>query len=208
MRRKTDQRGLIQWAFLLGFLFLAAGVMRSGTTIVGAAPVSAPAIATIRISDVINGLEELKDREAELKLFIKDQRAGIKAIGEDLQNTVDELNLLPQGSPQRKAMVQKAMRLRLNLEVEGEISGQLIDQRRGEVYSEIFGKIKDASAKLAQREGYHLVVTDDSDVEINPDTEQRVRSGILSRRVLFSDPALDLTDELILMMNNAWNAGG
>lgn len=208
MRRKVDQSGLLQWAFLFGFLFLAMGLMRSNPTSVDAAPVNAPVIASVRISEVINGLDELKDREAELRLFIDEQQAGIKKIGDDLQNAVDELNLLPDGAAQKKVIVQNARRLRLNLEVEGEISSQLIDQRRGEVYAEIFAKIEKAAQRLAQREGYHLIITDDSDAEIRPDTERNVRSGILSRRVLFSDPALDITDELILTMNNAWKAGG
>ena len=120
---------------------------------------------------------------------------------------VDDMNLMPAGTPQMKQAYQEAMRLRLNLEVEGEISTQLIDARRGEVYAEIFKKIQSGAQQLAQREGYHLIITDDSDAVINPDTERNVRAGILSRRVLFSDPSLDVTDDLILTMNNAWKAG-
>lgn len=207
MRRKLDQSGLLQWAFVLGFLFLAVGLMRTDTASVAAAPVSAPVIASIRISEVINGLDELKEREGELRLFIDEQQAGIKKIGVELENKVEELNLMPNGSAQKKESVQQAMRLRLNLEVEGEISTQLIDARRGEVYADIFKKIEEAARLLAQREGYHLIITDDSDAEIFPDTEQRVRGGILSRRVLFSDPSLDITADLVLTMNNAWKAG-
>jgi len=208
MRRIMEQSGFVQWVFLFGVLFLAAGLMQSSRTAsVVAAPVSAPVIASVRISEVINGLDELKERESELRLFIEQQQAGIKKINDELQSAVEELNLLPDGAVERKAMVQSAMRLRLNLEVEGEISSQLIDMRRGEVYSDIFKKIESAAQKLAQREGYHLILTDDSDAEIPPDTERNVRGGILSRRVLYVDPTLDVTGELILMMNNAWKAG-
>lgn len=207
MRRKSDQSGLFQWAVLLGIVFLAMGLLRSNTASVTAAPVKAPVIASVRISEVINGLDELKEREAELRLFIEDQKAGIKKIGEELQTLVDELNILPNGAAEKKEMVQKAMRLRLSLEVEGEISSQLIDQRRGEVYADIFTKITKSSQDLARREGYHLIIADDSGVEIKASTEQNVRAGILTRRVLFSDPALDVTDDLVLTMNNAWKAG-
>jgi len=207
MRQKMNQSGLMQWAILFGIGFLALGLMRSNTGSVDAAPVNAPVIASVRISEVINGLEELKDREAELRLFIDEQQAGIKKIGEDLQSKVDELNLLPDGAAQRKALVQEAMRLRLNLEVEGEISSQLIDQRRGEVYADIFKKIEDTAKVLAQREGYNLILSDDSDAEVRADKEQNVRAGILMRRVLFADPSLDITGDVILTMNNAWKAG-
>lgn len=208
MRRKMNQSGFFQWAFLFGFLFLGMGLMQSSRTAsVDAAPVGAPVIASVRISEVINGLDELKERESELRLYIDQQQARIKEIGDELQSAVEELNLLPADAVERKTMVQSAMRLRLNLEVEGEISSQLIDMRRGEVYSDIFKKIELAAQKLAQREGYHLILTDDSDAEIPPDTERNVRGGILSRRVLFSDPTLDVTDELVLSMNNAWKAG-
>jgi len=208
MRRKLDQSGLVQWAFLFGILFLAVGLMRPGTSTVVAEPVSAPVIASVRISEVINGLDELKEREADLRLFIDEQQSQIKKIGDELQGMVDELNLLPANSPQKKELVQKAMRHRLNLEVEGEISTQLIDQRRGEVYAEIFKKIEEATMQLARHEGYHLIITDDSDGAIVPDTERNVRGAILSRRVLYSDPSLDVTADLVLTMNNAWKAGG
>ena len=104
-------------------------------------------------------------------------------------------------------MVQTAMRLRLNLEVEGEISSQLIDARRGEVYADIFNKIRESTQRMAQREGYHLIFSNDSDEIITPSTEQKVRLQILARQVLFNDPSLDVTEELILTMNNDWKAG-
>jgi Skp family chaperone for outer membrane proteins len=207
MRQKTNQSGLLQWAILFSVVLLTMGFMRSNNVVVDAAPVNAPVIASVRISELINGLDELKDREAELRLFIDERQAEIKKIGDELQSTVDELNMLPAAAAQRKALVQKALRLRLNLEVEGEISSQLIDQRRGEVYADIFKKIEETAQLLAQRAGYHLIITDDSDVEIRPNTEQNVRAGILTRRVLFSDPSLDITDDLMLTMNNAWKAG-
>ena len=207
MQRNQNRPGLFQWAILLGVVFVAAGLLKSNTSPVNAAPVDAPVIATIRISEVINGLDELKEREAELKMFIDERQADIARRGEELAAKVDEMNLMPTGTPQRKQAYQDAMRLRLNLDVEGEISTQLIDARRGEVYAEIFKKIQSGAQQLAQREGYHLIITDDSDAVINPDTERNVRAGILSRRVLFSDPSLDVTDDLILTMNNAWKAG-
>ncbi|MCB9838367.1 MAG: OmpH family outer membrane protein [Phycisphaeraceae bacterium] len=208
MRRKADQSGLVQWAFLFGFLLLAAGLIRSGTAPVAAAPVQSPIVATVRVSDVINGLDELKERESELRLFIEEQKTNINKLGDDLTAKVDEMNLMPDGSAQKKAAYQEAMRMRLNLEVEGEISSQLVDARRGEVYADIFKKISDTARALAQNQGYSLVLTDDSGVEIQPSTEQNVRAGILSRRVLYSDPSLDITSDLILTMNNAWKAGG
>jgi len=208
MRRNQNRPGLFQWAFLLAVAILAAGVLQSNTQpATAAAAVKSPVIATIRVSEVINGLDELKERENELKLFIDERQAEIKTLGEELATLVDDMNLMPTGSPQKKEAYQQAMRKRLNLEVEGEISSQLIDARRGEVYAEMFKRIQAAAQQLAQREGYHLVITDDSDSVINPDTERVVRAGILSRRVLFSDPSLDITDDLILTMNNAWKAG-
>lgn len=212
MRHNLDhpgaRPGLFRWAVLAVVLFVGAGLVRMAGQPVDAAPINNPVIATVKVSEVINGLEELKDREAELRLFIDEQKAGIQKIGDELQELVDELNILPDGAAQKREKLQKAMRLRLNLEVEDEISTQLIDQRRGEVYAQIFKKINESAKLLAQRNGYHLILTDDSDTEVRPDTERNVRAGILTRRVLYSDPSMDITDELILSMNNAWKAGG
>ena len=62
--------------------------------------------------------------------------------------------------------------------------------------------------------GYDFVLMDDTSAElaVNPESkvarEIQVKQQMTARRSLYVNPAMDITDQLIQRMNNAFNAGG
>jgi hypothetical protein len=56
---------------------------------------------------------------------------------------------------------------------------------------------------MATSNGYDLVLVNDSLAEIPPGTEEELNRQISARRILFANPRIDLTDELIAYMNAA-----
>jgi Skp family chaperone for outer membrane proteins len=73
--------------------------------------------------------------------------------------------------------------------------------------------IKGAVAQFAQINGYDIVLVDDSGRELSIDAqskasrEMQVKAQMNARRLLYTNPEVDVTDELIERMNNAFNAG-
>ncbi len=57
---------------------------------------------------------------------------------------------------------------------------------------------------LAEQEGYALVVVDDSIVDFQSGTEADMMRQISARRMLYASPRVDITDALIMQMNNAF----
>ena len=66
---------------------------------------------------------------------------------------------------------------------------------------------------MAESEGYDLVIVDDSKAPFteNPDArvsrEGHILQQIAVRRIMYANPMIDITQDLIVRMNNANNAG-
>ena len=66
---------------------------------------------------------------------------------------------------------------------------------------------------MAPIEGFNIVLLDDSAQELRVNSESKlpleaqVLQQMTSRRVLFADKSVDITDDLVLRMNNAYQAG-
>ncbi len=77
---------------------------------------------------------------------------------------------------------------------------------------DLYKKIVDAINTLALSEGYDLVIVDDSgealpfnrNARVVP--QDQVRQQLTRRKVLFVSPTLDITEDLIMRMNNEFNA--
>jgi len=198
---------LWRWAFVVALAALAAGVWRVGSP-ASAAPSPGDLIATARVSDIVNGLEELKTREQDLKTLIEDLKNRITEKGKKLEEKGKQLELMGEASgAQREALIREMARLRVELEAENQISEAMIDRERGQIYSDLFEKIRKATAKVSERSGYAIVILDDSTAPVEGAGERAVRGSIIMRRLLYVTPKNDITQEIITAMNNDWVAG-
>ena len=77
---------------------------------------------------------------------------------------------------------------------------------------DLYKKVFDAIQTLALTEGYDLVIVDDSAAELTFERSSRVlpQAQVLQqlamRKLLFVNPSLDITEDLIMRMNNEFNA--
>jgi hypothetical protein len=91
-------------------------------------------------------------------------------------------------------------------------SQQEIDIDRSLMLEGIFQSMKESALELAEIEGIDLILieTSEDDIQIAPDArvsrEQQVAEQISSRRVLWREQAIDISDELIIRMNNDYAA--
>lgn len=166
-----------------------------------------PTVAVVRLSTVINQLEERGARENELQAYIGERDAMIESLKKHFETVKSEYDLLPAGA-ERRSKAEDLERITSQLRTETDLAKLLIDRRRGEVFAEIFTKIDAAVTELAQSRGYTLVFSDDQESMPPPNpSEQQARAAIYGRRLLYADSAVDISDELVQMMNNQWRVG-
>lgn len=175
------------------------------------AAMSPTVVATVNLSTVMNGLSERADLSAELAAKVQVIQAEDKRRTEELQARAMELDDVV--APERLAALQDELDLLLlQRGAWQQFSQQEIDIDRSLMLEGIFQSMKESALELAEIEGIDLILIETSEdgIQIAPDArvsrEQQVAEQISSRRVLWREQAIDISDELIIRMNNDYAA--
>ena len=85
-----------------------------------------------------------------------------------------------------------------------------VDRETSLKWQAVYRSVREGAKKLAEAEKYDLIVVDDSRVEIRtqraqnaPSLTQQAQSQISQLRVLYAGRTVDVTDKLIVQINNA-----
>jgi len=218
--RMLFNRSLIAGLTLGGGLALALG-FGAAFAQDGAKAAGKPAvIATVRLSDVLEKLDQVADAKA----VFASKRSQITQQDQARQNEIkqmqDRLQELYKGNgdnPPTREMIdlqESAAFKTLQYQNWSRITSERLDIDRATQWEVLYRTIKQGASAIAAANGYDLVLVDDSGGEVtySEDSrvprEQQVMSQIAGRRMLFANPMLDITDQLITRMNNAHKAAG
>ncbi len=198
---------------LAGSTFLSAKAVATNAV----AKPEAPSVAIVDLNRVVEGLDEAteaRDRltklSADFKGEMEDLNSQIKKISADLE-TFKETN-------SAEALRLMAKRAELQATGQARLDGlqRVIDIQEGEGMRSIFTKLQDAAKRLAEQQGYDLILADDRS-SIIPDkdrngkklvlTGNEVSKIVIERRILAANERLDITSQLITFMNNEFKAG-
>lgn len=164
-------------------------------------------IAVMNVNRVLERLNEKIDRERELKAYFDTLENRVNELGRQAEQKKAELDVLPRDDAAFKATREELVRLTIQRRTEEELSQALAEERRKQMQLELFQKIANATEAYARREGYKIVISDDSDAEIPPTANaQQVTAAILSRKLLFADSSIDISEAVASVMNNEYRA--
>jgi Skp family chaperone for outer membrane proteins len=204
---KTTLRPRSFWplAACCALLALTAFSFRAGANAMQSAKPAS--VGVINIEKVINSLEELNAQQTKVDSLVATRRKVVDDMSAQSKKLEDEVKLLPEGSAQRLAKFRELQELTFKLRVETEVALGMIDAEKGGIYADLFRKIADASKRFAERNGYDMILSSDAIAETpRQGTEQQIKAFIVSRRVIFASEGIDVTDQLITMMNNEYKA--
>lgn len=163
-------------------------------------------IGLINMESVMNGLAEIEDQQKRIDALMAQRRRTIDEMSRQLTAAQEELKLLPENSSQRVSKSREITEMSIKLRVEGEVAVGYIDAEKGEIYANLFRKIEDASRRFAERNEFDIILSTDAFAEVRNGTEQQVKSFIVSRRVIHASKQIDVSDQLLTMMNNEYRA--
>ena len=175
------------------------------------APVSPAVVAVIRIDPLFDGLKQKADAAAavdrlagEIESEVQRRQEASDALKEEYSNAVD--------TTQREALSDKIKLESLKNASWLQTAKQELELDKAVRLQDVYKKIFGAVQTLALTEGYDLVIVDDSG-ETLPFTrssrvvpQAQVLQRMTRRKVLFVNPTLDITEDLIMRMNNEFNA--
>ena len=165
------------------------------------------AVAVVDLAKLLEGLEERTYLEAELNKEIDSRQKELDQIIGQIERMREDIKVLPAGD---ERTMQKIRDLRLK-EVEARALNQFVQEQlsveKGQMLAALFNKIEDSATKVISRDGWDIILIDDSGLDLpQMAQEQQMLQLILNRRVLAAADRVDITEDVKTLMNNAFNA--
>ncbi len=165
-------------------------------------PAQPSSIATVDIVEIIDQLKEREYREGELEINKNARQAQINEVEDQLRVLDADLQSMKKGTTEYQAKAMQLFETRAILKTRGEILNQILSIDRGNVTREMYNKVTDAISRIAEREGYDIVLFDDSLFPITEDIPfADVYRSIVSRSVIYHHDSADITNQVITLMN-------
>ena len=178
----------------------------------GRAAAPGPAVvAVVRIGPLFDGLKQRAEAAAgvdqllgEIETEVQARKESIEALREEHSNTVDAAD--------RETLADEIALETLKNDFWLQTAKREHELDKAVRLQDLYKKVFDAIQTLALTEGYDLVIVDDSAAELTFERSSRVlpQAQVLQqlamRKLLFVNPSLDITEDLIMRMNNEFNA--
>lgn len=165
-------------------------------------------VVTFNIEKVTTDLTERADAEVQLRDFImkieKESKEKFQAI-EELSIAMESVS-----DAERVEMQESLDQLKLSALSYQRFSMSQIDIERSLMFRDLYKKIKESVAVVAEENGYDLVLINDDarDIVVNPkaqvNREFQVRNQIEEKRIMFASEQIDITEQIVTHMNIEW----
>lgn len=180
----------------------------------GTAKAAPTSVAVINLNRILDSLAEAKDAIGRLETENQKNLAKLGEIETQIKAVKARLDALPKGqrSPERAQLEGQFLELNVLGRARRDVLQQLQDVENGTVMLGLYNKISDAVKRYAEQQQIDVVLSDDQFVTLEPEEADRpvtwkdVARYSNDRQIIFAAPRIDLTDQIITMMNNEYNA--
>lgn len=176
-------------------------------------------VATVDLQRVFDGLDQRDDAVRELQRMHeefqqeREQREGeITRMQEELRELMEGVTSEQQMIPEAQRMEEQMVLKHLRYQAWMRFMNDKFDVEYSLMLQDLFRTVRSAAARMADIEGFDLVLMDDSKEEltVNPESRQtreaQVRQQMTARSILHARDAIDVTVDLIERMNNEYRA--
>lgn len=189
---------------LLAVLIALVGYQTFGNRVGSSGPTQPAIIATFDLEKTFNALEEKKQAFDELVKTAE----GMQAKGEEQSKTLKQMNEdlkdHVEGTPKFRELMGKLAQGTQDYRAYMDYCKLKIDNERARALKRIYLDIRQAAEQMANENHYAIVFVDDSIAQIPVGTEEETNRQISARRIVYTSPDVDITDELISRMNKAF----
>jgi len=187
-----------------GFLASTAEALR--TTVFMAPPTAVGVVNIATVFDRLNEAAEwdvkIKNLEARVGEELRARKAELEAGAKSLESMAD--------GPEKEQKVDALRLKKLQAEQFAVMKELELDRERSLKWQSVYRAVREGAAKLADAEKFDLIMVDDSRIEIStqrskdaPPLETQAKSQISALRILHAAKTVDVTEKLIVQINNS-----
>ncbi|MHC4217328.1 MAG: OmpH/Skp family outer membrane protein [Planctomycetota bacterium] len=165
-------------------------------------PPAQPAIvAGVDLEKVFNEIDRRADAEANLERFseqLEQKLEGLRLVAEQAKMDMD---MLVPGTDKYAKAEDVWTQAVLDYSAYVEFRKAKLDAKRADARREIYQAIVDEAAKFAAANGVDYILADDSTIGLLQGTDLQIVQQMSLRRLVYSNPSYDVTDDLIAWIN-------
>lgn len=188
---------------LAGFLAGSADANRS--FLLPAPPTPVGVVDLAKLFDKLTECAEWDVRIKALEARILDEGRARKTA---LEDGAKALEAMANGS-EKDARLDELRLKKLQAEQWSGLKELEVDRERSLKWQAVYRTLREGAKQLAEAEKYELIIVDDSRIEIqtqrsqnSPPLEAQAKGQIAELRVLYAGKLIDVTDKLIVQLNN------
>ncbi len=168
-------------------------------------PAQPTAVATVDIVTIFDSLTELKDLETKLEQRRMSSQAALEEVNNRLKTISADLEAMTRGTEDYKNKVKDAMELQAVYKARSEALNQILSIERGSMTRDLYNKVSDAITRISEREGYDVVLFDDSTFIVPENAAyQDVYRAIVTRSLMYRHDGIDITNQVVSLMNSEY----
>jgi Skp family chaperone for outer membrane proteins len=198
-------------AALLGGSFIAASTIHSNAR-PGAPTTLAPEptrVGLVDLAKLMNSMQELKDRNDLTLSRGKSMQEDLTKLADQIKAIDTELkDVIPKDDKAKRIeRLAKKFELESTYDARGKAYQRMIDLDHGDILSDLYPKTMESIKNFANREGFDFILLDDRSIVLpEAGTVKDYNEAIQRKRILFAKDGMDVTDQLVTIMNNEYSA--
>jgi Skp family chaperone for outer membrane proteins len=168
------------------------------------APSAPVSIAIANPETIAEQIKEFKDLNGQLDLDNKNFQQTLQDKKNDLQAKQQALTFLKPDSPEYAAKQDELLKASIEDDAWAKETQLAFETKEKTKIRDLFQEIQDAIAKVAQKDGYSLVIADQRPKvpdNLQGVTVDQLRASIAARTILYSDQSRDISGEVITLMD-------
>ena len=182
-------------------------VLASLAQIAGAQPEPTAKVAIVNVAQASESYARTKDLEAQFEQLRQQYRNEINAMRDRLERGAKALREeFKPGTTEFDRRQRELAQLEWELQYYQETEGAKLERGLADSLRQIFGDIQRTVGQVAREQGYDVVLAADELPPDSPDSTNMARQQILLQKVLYWNPRVDLTQEVIVRLNAQYKA--
>ncbi len=194
----TMQKKLGTVAVLLALLVISGVVLAQAAAARG----RPTAVAVVDVQRVFESLSEKTQSEADLQTKADRVKAEQQERQRKLEQMQKDMEVLTPGTDAYNTKQDELERQAVELQAWSQFQTNKLNRERSIQIEALYRKIVDSIERFAKASGHDLVIFKEGNIDFRNANPQQLAALIQVRKVLWSAPDLDITDQITQRMNN------
>jgi len=194
----------------VALLSWGAGANGAGELVGPNRPSVIASVDLMRINDLLDQIEEENQR---LTIAVEQPQREVDDLKRQIAAKRADIKELELSEDERIRLQAEIVELEAIAKVRFEMHKALIDREQGRILAEAYKEIVETVHRMAQQQGYDMVIIDDhvrvdeADKLVEAEMPiSEVNRRIIARPMLYASPMIDITEDVARVMNNEYRA--